>query len=73
MGFLGDWYTHDTLTCSTFGGTWYRVPVHEGNVYYLVSAHNGVWEGSHGQAPWGEPRPQGMASCMGSPLLDPCP
>jgi hypothetical protein len=72
MGVLGDWYTHEPVMCSTGGATWHRRPVPEGDVYFLVAAHNGVWEGSHGLTSDGVERPQGMVSCVGSPLPDHC-
>jgi hypothetical protein len=63
-GNLGDFTSHDDVTCTTGGLTSAVLGVAPGDHYYLVVPHNGTTEGSYGVDSEGQPRPPAVEACM---------
>ena len=55
---------HTEVTCTTGGATSHTVTPGLDNFYYLVVPHNGVLEGSYGEAAPSVERPQGASACF---------
>jgi hypothetical protein len=74
-GDIGDFTSHEFLTCSTGHSTQANVPLAEGNSYYLVVPQSslGPNEGSYGRRSDGEERPQASASCETAQQIVACP
>jgi hypothetical protein len=62
-GTLGNFTSHAPASCSTSGATAAVLQPGSGDTYYLVLAHNGTWEGSHGYRGDGTDRPRGASVC----------
>ncbi len=73
VGRLGEWGSHVPLACGTDRIPGMRIPMLEGDLYFIVAAHDSAWEGSHGRATGGTERGPGAASCLGAFDLRPCP
>jgi hypothetical protein len=65
-GWLGAWDSHEAELCSTGGVPWTIVPEHPDSYYFLVTAHNGLYEGGYGVDSSGAPRPPAYVSCTGA-------
>jgi len=63
-GFIGDFTSHTSRTCSTAGLTSATLAPTGGETYYLVVPNNLTAEGSYGVDSQGNPRPAGQAVCM---------
>ena len=63
-GFIGDFNSHTSRTCSTAGLTSATLAPTGGGTYYLVVPNNSIAEGSYGADSQGNPRPAGLAVCM---------
>jgi len=63
-GSLGSFTSHSAVTCGTGGSTTWTLTPATGSRYYLVSASDGVSEGSHGRDSSGAERPPGAATCF---------
>jgi hypothetical protein len=55
---------HEPFVCSTAGATRYTNQAPEGDLYFLVTPHNGVVGGSYGQTSAGAERPKGSPVCL---------
>jgi len=66
---MGD---HEPFTCSTGGATSFTDQSPAGNVYFLVTANNGIVEGSYGMTTAGAQRPKGTPPCLPRYIAD-CP
>ena len=71
-GTLGDFTSHDELTCSTAGLTTLTFSPAGGNTYYLVVPRSAYGEGSYGSRSDGSERPQGISACLSQALAS-CP
>ena len=72
-GWLGAWESHEAELCSTGGASWATLPEHPDSYYFLVTAHNGLYEGSYGVDSSGAPRPPAYVSCTGAWNYAECP
>jgi len=63
-GLLGDWMSHQPVTCSTGGLTMATVIPGDGDLYYLVVPNAGGEEGSYGADSSGAPRPPSVVPCV---------
>jgi len=63
-GALGDFTSHEPLTCGTGGATTIIVTPSAGDRYYLVVPRNTTYEGSHGTDGAGFERTPGAPGCL---------
>ena len=63
-GNLGDFASHESVTCSTGGSTSALVVPAAGGTYYLIVPRNGTTEGTYGVTSAGVERPQSANPCL---------
>jgi len=64
QGALGDFTSHEPVTCSTGGALTHLLPVPPGDVYYLVVPTNLFNEGSYGLTGGGQERAASGSACF---------
>ena len=62
-GFVGNWYSHSYILCTTNGQTEAIFTPAGGFTYYLVVPHNEYREGSYGTDSDASQRPPGVRAC----------
>jgi hypothetical protein len=72
-GFLGVWYSHAAVRCTSAGALQATLTPADGSRYYLIAPVRDGFTGSFGQSSAGSERPDGDPSCTGDRALAPCP
>ena len=72
-GTIGDYKSHESIMCTTGGGTATSFTPQGGDRYYLVVPHDGTEEGASGETSWAGERAQGGNPCFPRSIKSTCP
>jgi glucose/arabinose dehydrogenase len=72
-GSLGNWYTHDSILCTTGGATAATITPGPDSHYYLIVPQDDALEGSYGTDSASTQRPVSFGPCRAQQNTTPCP